>query len=203
MKIHTYHADVAGMIDSPKLIELWKTSWERAGWVAVVLTKDDAMNHPQYNELVDHYHANLPTINPKQYELACYERWLAMAWLGGGWLADSDVMNWSFFPNQPESNDLTIYNKAGICPCLVHGGLNQYQMGVNIFLAHNGSALHPNHASDQDILCLHSDKIKHSRIVHQYGEAGWENACLVHFNNQSMTGKQPRHEWIPKIRPLT
>lgn len=202
MNIYTYHIDVEGMADSVKLIDLWKQSWAKMGWNPMVLTREHSQRHPQYNDLVNHFNNHLPTINPKQYELACYERWLAMVVVGGGWMSDSDVINWSFFPNRPKSEDLICFSKGSICPCLVYGGEEAYASGIKLFLSHRGGAINPAHASDQDILNLHPDKIKHSLIVEQHGNAGWENASLVHFNHGSMEGRHPRHEWIPKIRPL-
>ena len=57
----------------------------------------DAERHPLFREF-DERTKLLPTVNPGDYELACYRRWLAVARAGGGFMSDYDVVNYGFKP---------------------------------------------------------------------------------------------------------
>jgi hypothetical protein len=100
MKIHTYHDNIGRDQSALPLVYFWKERWERQGWEAVILGRDDAQKHPQWAQLATAYD-RLPTVNGKPYEFACYVRWLAMEMAGGGWMTDSDVIPYDFKPRAP------------------------------------------------------------------------------------------------------
>lgn len=93
MKIYTYYADCTDLnrFDELKLITLWRERWNAVGLEPFVLNEHHARKHPLFAQL-DQAVSNLPTSNPKQYERACYLRWLALATMHGGWMMDYDVM---------------------------------------------------------------------------------------------------------------
>jgi len=91
--IYTYRARVPGWDEAEieSQIEAWTNGWRSNGWNPVVLGERTAQRHPRYAE----YRARVnsfPTVNVKEYELACWERWLALAVQGGGLMSDFDVL---------------------------------------------------------------------------------------------------------------
>lgn len=78
MRVLTYHEELAspGFGEHQQLLELCASSWAAAGFEVEVLGFDDAKQHPEWNVLVQN---DLPTVNPEDYELACWRRWLAYA----------------------------------------------------------------------------------------------------------------------------
>jgi hypothetical protein len=102
----------------------------RAGWKPYVIGEDEARDHPLYNELREKF-STLPTVNDKFYELQCYLRWVAMANLGGGFMADYDILNYGFPPPPALELDgpcgrgpLTSYEN--LMPMLVAGDADAY-----------------------------------------------------------------------------
>ena len=93
--VYTYFEDLPGeidKIDQIRLLQIWLRNWYANGWNPVVLGRSDAEADPLYS----YYRAkfmSLPTINYRNYELACYIRWLAFAQRDGGVFADYDIYN--------------------------------------------------------------------------------------------------------------
>jgi len=123
--MHTFFASLesmsAGMTDSGhrELLAEWHRAWRAAGWDTVVLTLDDAQQHPEYaavSEILSHH-------SPNEYDSLCFFRWFAMAVRGGGWMSDYDT-----FPLQFDARDHWRLPNAGNftsqkahVPCLVSG----------------------------------------------------------------------------------
>ena len=83
--VYTFYDDIGfNNVEQAGEIDVWAQSYRKAGWKVGVLTSADAKRHPLYNELIGKFNA-FPTVNPKQYEVACFVRWLAVAAVGGGW----------------------------------------------------------------------------------------------------------------------
>ena len=104
MTIHTYHEPLPG-VDRTEILELWAESWRRAGWEPVVHTRAEAAKHPKagvYDRLI----AKLPTVNPRDYEEACWRRWLVAAQVGGYW-CDDDLVNCRVTPDLVRPQDGT------------------------------------------------------------------------------------------------
>ena len=207
MKIYTYHEFVPEIPHGHNLVNFWKDCWEKAGWTPVVLDRSHAEQHPQYSEYIELY-KRLPSVNPPNYELACYLRWLAMAVVGGGWMSDSDTIPYGFKPNaHPENLDkLVIWSHGGhICPCLVSGNSEHYTLAAKVFSEWKGETDFINgkpHASDQNILGKVDKFYQNIPICSQYGDVGWNNFPVVHYPTDSMRGKQPREEHIPLLRVM-
>jgi len=98
-KIYTYYDYLPGFRDDRALVQEWKRTWTNHGWEPIVLTKEVAMKHPQYSQLISKFEA-LPTVNPKEYEMSCYLRYFAMSYVGGGWMTDYDIVNLRFYPDE-------------------------------------------------------------------------------------------------------
>jgi len=204
VNIYTYHTSIGCDREALPLLDLWRQRWTAEGWNPVILSEREARQHPYFAELATAF-SNLPTVNAPGYELACYLRWLAMAVVGGGWMSDYDVMPYGMLPQRP-TDKLTTWS-GGSCPCLVSGSQTQYHLMSRMFAAwtpterdeHQGRQ----HCSDQNILDqLPAEAFDRRKLVEEFSAPGWETALAVHFPNARMRGKQPRHEWIPKLRPF-
>jgi hypothetical protein len=86
-KMHTYYekakTDMTDAADED-LLANWKKAWWDAGWEPVIITQWDAMNLPEYDEMID------LIVDPSfigQYNMQCYIRYLAMSAVGGGWMS--------------------------------------------------------------------------------------------------------------------
>lgn len=89
--IYTYFQPLKGNEIPPldaKLIQAWSKNWAAAGWTPVVLSEKDARQHPEFESLEPEL-KKLPSVNPTNYDLSCYYRWIAVAAKGGGFMADS------------------------------------------------------------------------------------------------------------------
>jgi hypothetical protein len=113
----------------------------RIGWHTVVLNRSVARGHPLYKEF-DAAIKRFPTINTREYEEACYVRWLAMAHytstlhngnaaVNGGWLSDYDVLNFGF-EVQPHMQPLVFWQ--GHIPALVSGSSDEFLRVVQTFI---------------------------------------------------------------------
>ena len=88
---------LAGESDSEDLaaLRIWNESWRAQDWTTHVLSVADAKKHRRYDEFLRGF-AKLPTNNNRDYELACYLRWVGMAAVtatngdGGGVMTDYD-----------------------------------------------------------------------------------------------------------------
>lgn len=150
--IYTYFDYLDAMNEEEKLLELWAESWEYYGWKPVVLDRTVAESHPRFKEWAQKF-SQYPSINPKEYELACYYRWIAMAVVDGGFMSDIDVMNYGFRPPSHIAPNFTLHQ--GHIPSLVSASKEEYERIVNALATFNvNSAIYdydPNRAHISDM----------------------------------------------------
>lgn len=116
--IYTFFHQSQNVTSYQPIIDLWRDRWSRAGFNPVVLGPEIAQQHPRYAELVERIN-KLPTINDPTYEALCYIRWLALEVVGGGVMADSDVLPNGIMPDDlKHATDVCVFDKEGV-PCLV------------------------------------------------------------------------------------
>lgn len=196
--IYTYFETVPEMSydDAMELMDIWKREWSSHGWTPVVLGYADAAKHPEFGELQKVFEA-FPSSNPDGYDLACFNRWLAMSVVGGGWMSDYDVMpvNPAFNPTQ------TIEFFSGnerdpLIPCLVHGSKAGYETVIEHFRTHKPKGDHTS-----DMVALRDFHGETFGGVREYGDPSWQTAKVVHFSNHSMGDKQPKWNFIPALLP--
>jgi len=105
-----------------RLLDAWQKAWEEAGWSTRILTLEDAMAYPQYDQVRDSIDQGIF----RQYDTLCFLRWFAMVSNGGGWMSDYDV-----FPlaaNIPPD----ILGKTGLEGQIIkHGGLSSSEWSNN------------------------------------------------------------------------
>ena len=116
--------------DDNLLLLTWQTEWRNAGWNPIILTLADAQNNVRYEEVMRTLE-NLPFPNEsgKQYNIFCFLRWLAIAYAGGGWMADMDTFPLNDFRADgfvlPNNGKLTVWDN--VVPSLVSGSQMEYQ----------------------------------------------------------------------------
>lgn len=209
-KVYTFFGNVPAFSheDSYRLLMLWRERWAAVGFEPIVLNEHIASRHPMWGD----YRMRcslLPSLNPQWYDQLCYWRWLAMAQVGGGIMADYDCIpyNTEEFSSPAGILPHTLVCLQGHVPALVYGsdrayleickGIMKYEVGRRDF----GDNLQA-HVSDMTILEKGSLSYQRRNIVKMYGEVGWETASVVHYSTASMTagGKWPKWKAIPELR---
>jgi len=106
------------------LLAAWKKSWEDRGWETVVLTEEDARQHPDFESI----NQKLQDLDVNAYNRRCYWRWLAIVTDGGGWMSDYDVfplsLNGEMGLALEQSGTFTSY--AHHVPCLIHASAKEW-----------------------------------------------------------------------------
>jgi len=119
--IHTYlepFTDRGMTVENHQaLLDFWKSSWEQAGWHPVVLSRNDASQHADYTRFM----AVLRELYIDDYCEMLLIRWLAMAQVGGGWLADYDVFPLQPFAAEKLPNDGELTVHGPVAPSLASG----------------------------------------------------------------------------------
>ncbi len=210
--VYTYYTPIEcrGIDTQVQMLQHWSSSWAKRGWETVVLGLEDAKAHPFFDEYAEAVQ-RLPTINPKDYEMACYHRWLAVAHRGGGFMADYDVVNYSFEARSPQAR-LTVYEQnyetEAVTPSVVGGSAAGFYDMCLYFATCNiddvmGEFEGRPHTSDMIVL----QKIPHRfayqviPLCKQYGSPGWEDAPLVHFSHET-TKETDRIPCMKTSRPI-
>lgn len=199
-KIFTYFSSVEeiNQDDAKELIYKWKGHWFGKDWEPVVLTESDAEKHPLYAAAQIIWNS-FPCQNPRGYERACFNRWLAMEMVGGGFMSDYDV-----FPLNPtfaQPDCLTFYsgNKLDpLIPCFVYGDASDYEGVVKFLLSQKPTGTH---FSDMIALRTFNRGKAFSRDVLEWGEQDWQKAKAVHFATARMqpAGKLPKWKHVEEL----
>lgn len=205
MRVFTYYTPLEGkeMAEEGGLIELWQTSWKRAGWTPRILTRADLPQDPASVKMLKAF-ARQPTVTRRGLNYSCFARWLAVAVQGGGFMSDYDVINYGFHPR--EVGELTLYERH--VPCLVSGTAEEFLRMCKIFATYRANLKDRVgwwlDTSDMKILIRKPETYIQRRNCVEYTLPGWEEAQVVHFSNFAMKprGFLPRHQYIPRIRSL-
>jgi hypothetical protein len=179
-----------------ELLQLWELSWRRRGWEPRILGLEDAKRHPRFNEFNDRI-TTYPTANNRTYEDACYHRWLALHGAGGGWLCDTDTINFAFFP-QIRALPFEIPEQAYV-PCiawLAPGGTR----AIDLIMEYGPVPKWPadcqaekNHISDMLIM---QNRLQtgldlgdtDQAVAREFGEFDWKRFPLTHFSHSRTVG---------------
>lgn len=209
------------MVGERILVSIWRAAWAKAGLSPIVLSEYWASRHPIYREF-DQAVSKLPSSNPENYDRSCFLRWLAVQVAAKEYPNDSgrivmldyDVMpganvsklNLDWALGDPYQATDPMYSLHGNCPALVIGTPEQFAEVCQYFIDYVPPA-GLKHQSDQylfeQMIIANPDKFKVSMDVVLYSEPGWETASAIHFSNSVMQPNYiPKHEWIPKLRPL-
>lgn len=208
MNIFGYYTDVPALVrlDELKLVCLWRERWA-GGWTPVVLNEYIARKHPYFEEY-DKAISAIPSVNPDGYERACWLRHLALAQVGGGYMADFDCIP---YPSTDEvrlaemdSPRLQMFQKCA--PSLFYASKQAAENICREFAKGTWGPQEINgkiHLSDMySLAAMPPEMVERHDLVKGYGDEGWETAPFVHFSSGSMkpNGKDPKWRHIPKLR---
>lgn len=209
MNVFTYYEPLPGFEDDAKLVELWKRSWEQQGWEATVLGRSDAERSPHFAAL-SRAADRLPTVNPKEYERACYIRHGAFHMVAHplhfSVFVDYDIVNYGF----TVADQLNLgYPLMEMVYHIDHGAVGNYiatKPGIRriievithwpntLLTTWNGKPL------IEDMHMIQAMAFERKNVVGMYGHGAWQYAKLVHFPN-ALTPK-PRTATILRERPV-
>lgn len=196
MKVYTFYMECLDGADAFEAMHpLWEESWKAHGWEPVLLMYSDVrirrqiILHPLF-DLFRTHPAFTKTLNPPDYELACFLRWLVMAELPTTdvvMMADYDVMNYGYFPSMLalELNDryLTLLNEHS--PSVVAGTPKQFGHMAQFFAkcAALNYGARQNSVSDQNYIA-HNWPYPYAkqRMVRESGEPSSLTAPMVHYS---------------------
>jgi hypothetical protein len=108
-KIYAYYESIQ-MSNQPEefaCANIWKESWEKNGWEAVMLNNSHAKGSNLYQKLVTRIlktlpHFSLEDQNNLQRVMVRFTRWCALHAARGGWMSDYDCVNVGFSPQDAD-----------------------------------------------------------------------------------------------------
>jgi len=135
MKIYTYYQEIDFKYQNC-LLELWKKSWKKNGFEAIILNEFDAGKNKFYEEFfyrLDKVHYLITGKSLNKYGSSCWLRWLSYATQNeeNFFVSDYDVMNNDFFPDKI---DKMLHFMDGDCPCFSSGKPSQFQEFIIFFI---------------------------------------------------------------------
>lgn len=158
-----------------RMLQVWLRSWHAHGYHPIILFLADAMHHSNYTCLRDTF-ATFPTVNPPEYELACYMRWLAFRMTGGGVFMDYDIVAVDKF-EVPWRRIDGLYSWEPLAPMLTVGGADGLDRQI-AFMASHGEPLQTiegrPHTSDMLIM---------RRNMNLYTQVLFNHPPIVHVSN--------------------
>lgn len=183
--IFTYYEPIPGFNEQQEreCLDIWKEAWAAAGWNPVVNERRDAQKNARY-EAVYNKISKLSGVRHDSTDIACYMRWLALEYVGGGLHCDYDVLPWSdFHPEAFARNSGTFLFQKNI-PSLVM--IDRYSLG---FVFDGINEIKPS------MLFIPDDKLiidtGFKSIVKDFGERGWKKAKAVHFRTEACKKYSP------------
>ncbi len=206
MIVHTYHhiidPESAQTRCQQALVDLWCKNWASYGWEPVVLNETNAAKHRFFNVINSSAWLQL-SVNSWAYIRCCYNKYMAMENVGGGFFADPDIINYGFTPDMlsypPER---LVFYQVGV-PCVIHGQANDWKKIVQFFrncavLRRCGWKCTVEDISDMNLVQdFYETQITTIPVVEDYASASSE-AKLIHYHG-GINGN--RLEYIMKTRP--
>lgn len=189
MNVYAFYEPLEGydQTDQNNLIEIWKKSWSHYGWNPIVYGIKECKQYSEYDEyykMCESY----PTINPKQYEIFCFLRWLYMS-IVGGWYADLDIINYGFYPL--ECNDKIVTTTTVLNCSSIHMPKDKYKNLIDVMnslkVTENdyydyGNGKKVPHLSDTYVLSEYSKNIDtRLDILMEYPGNSYDISLLVHY----------------------
>lgn len=193
--VNTFYHPVPQLGKADALIGLWKYTWEKRGWQTRVLGLSNAQANPRYAAFKDSVTSKTKSINPGDYDLMCWLRWLAFEQVGGGLMTDYDVINRSLTHDMVQAGEPTVLegsayprseSYSGCCvyeiskvPCCVSAdrdGAARIVSGIIDMPKNDG-------AHYSDMYWFNAQPFPSKPLCVEFHTQGWETAPAVHFAN--------------------
>lgn len=209
MRVYTYYENI-NFHAQDNLLKLWKRSWEKQGFEAIILTRQDAEKSPYYDEFMGELGKIHPFItgNPLgKYGATCYRRWLAYSVqdeTGAFLVCDYDVINKNFNLQDVKERQDKISFLDGVCPCFVFGTKEQYLEFSKDMVIYSNNLLKETkdqyeekkfrHYHDQEFLALNYKILTNYNICparkyvdfYEHGNPAMSNSKAIHFAHRSI-----------------
>lgn len=204
------------------LIDVWRRSWEKAGWTAVVLMENDIKPYERFH-FFDEIFSAKPTEYGQPFTKTCFMRYVAAYRYGSlrgipVLLSDTDVINYGMEPLDVYPNELTIFcdEPPASVFCGAVMGVPQHFLDMAELFAAVAPGPHDwnSHAN-----CYHQDDLsliarmmetktlpRPEFLVKRPGSAlfdypSWRTSKLVHFGYaMKQLGYFPKAAHIEKLR---
>jgi hypothetical protein len=202
MIVATYYEPIEGYADGnhAELIRLWIESWRAQGMVPWVVSVAKASTHPSFGSLTARA-STFPTVNPRNYEEACYLRWCAFSVLATQQSEKIVAMDYDVFPTDrwegwPEQSFCAEF---GHIPSCVSGRASDFDRIVEMLIRHEPDDA-VKHVSDMLIMRAKPEIFdSHYPWTLCYGEPGWRRKPLVHFGSWYMPDTPSRAEVVRSL----
>ena len=154
-KIYAFYQSIPAWPQSEEFARanLWKQSWQKAGWECVMLNSSHAKGTNQQIKL-GRKMAEDPTFRLTNQKLvARFMRWCALMSAGGGWMSDYDVLNIGFTPKDAEAleKENQLHLLLDRPSCVFYATKNMCANVIQMFLS---SVLSDNNVSRNECLIL-------------------------------------------------
>jgi len=177
--VFTFYEPIPGFAGDAELLEVWRQSWQKAGWRPVVLNLDVARAHPRFTELRQWFGLHFHKVNDARYSWCCFSRWLALETMGGGLMMDYDVVNYGW-PPRAILGDLVRFNWTTSCM------IQATPAGVARIVEHLCRWVPGPEEWTSDMWSLNalfqsSDCRMEEGVLSEAGNADWDKAPVVHY----------------------
>lgn len=178
-----------------QLLVKWIQRWEAKGYRCVVLNESHARTNPRFEAYASKV-ANFWSQNPILYERACWYRWVALEQVGGGAMADYDVMPRTLTPI-PVTDDFTIFERG--VPSLASGTKSAVGKFLD-FIMTLPDTKENDHFSDMLAVRMFPE-VKQESLCVQWTDTAWESAPFIHCSHAALIprGKNPRYKFVDEI----
>lgn len=186
--IFTYHEFIPTWSHG-QLVQHWKRNWQRHGFRSIVIGRDAAKRHPMFGAFMEKIR-QLPTINDRRYEEACYIRWLAFDVMlavtdGRAIMADYDVMNLNFNARHFGRDPVICHERTRV-PCMVEANHEGARMIIDLIMSRQTTE---NHYSD--MYAFKESDWPITGYCLELGEPRWQEALAVHAASGAIQRTSP------------
>ncbi|CAF2177910.1 unnamed protein product [Rotaria magnacalcarata] len=120
------------------MLELWGYAFYALGFFPVILNQKHAESRTDFINISKIF-SKFTTVNPAEYELSCYLRWVALHQQGGGFLMDYDILPMI----NPRSENMHTFRTcrwgrlttyASMSPMVTHGNASEIEQWIQYML---------------------------------------------------------------------